>query len=47
MLTFLTAVGKFFIEFAKTLVIDTVIHAMLHPYNEIKKNVLGGNFACL
>lgn len=43
----LTAIGKLLIEFAKTLVIDTVIQAILTPYNEIKKEVMRRNFVCL
>ena len=47
----LIAIGKFFLEFTKTLIIDTVIHAILTPYNDIKreesKRMMRGNFVCL
>ena len=37
MLTFIKALGYFFLEFAKTLVIDTVIKAILNPNDIIKE----------
>ena len=47
----LIAIGKFFLEFTKTLIIDTVIQAILTPYNEIKRKEnernMRGNFVCL
>lgn len=47
MFAFFKAIGGFLLEFAKTLVIDTVIHAMLYPYNETRRTIIGGNFVCL
>lgn len=47
MFAFFKAIGGFLLEFAKTLVIDTVIQAMLYPYNEIRRTTVGGNFVCL
>ena len=46
--SFLIGIGKFLLEFAKTLVIDTVIQAILSPYNNQRRNTtIRGNFVCL
>lgn len=48
MTSFLIGIGKFLLEFAKTLVIDTVIQAILYPYNNQRNNkTIRGNFVCL
>lgn len=47
MFTFLKAIGKFFIEVAKTLIIDTVIKAILNPHQTIEKSyIVGGLRTC-
>lgn len=47
MFTFFKALGKFFLEFAKTLIIDTVIKAILNPHETIKQPyVTGGLRSC-
>lgn len=43
MITLFTAIGKFFTEFIKTLIIDTVIKAITNPYQDIKPSYkIGG-----
>lgn len=47
MFTFLKALGKFFLEIAKTLIIDTVVKAILNPHETIKQSyVTGGLRSC-
>lgn len=45
----LATLGKLLIEFAKTLIIDTVIQAILNPHNNVEKKTINmrSNFVCL
>ena len=42
MFTFFKALGKFFLEVAKTLIIYTVIKAILNPHETIKPSYVTG-----
>ena len=47
MFTFFKALGKFFLEVAKTLIKDTVIKAILHPHENVKQSyIVGGLRTC-